>query len=86
MTMTLRVNRRNDLHLPAEVLRRLNLGDDRVVKAELRGNTLVIIPVDLEPRYSQEELAGLDRLHEDEKRKGVIRLNTPADIDRLLNK
>ena len=84
MTTTLKVNARNDLHLPAELLRGLNLGEDRVVKAELKGNALILIPVDLEPRYSTEELAGLDHLHEDEKKKGWTYLKSPADIKRLL--
>ena len=83
MILTLKLNARNDLHLPAELLRRLNLGEERMVKAELRGNTLILIPVDIEPRYSAEELVGLDRLHEDEKKKGWIRLDTPTEIDRL---
>ena len=85
MGVTLRVNARNDLHLPADVLRRLNLNKARLVQAELRGNVLVIYPVDVEPRYSLDELAGLDQLHEREKRKGWVRLDTPRDIDRLLS-
>ncbi len=84
MTLTLKLNARNDLHLPAELLRRFNLGEERMVKAELRGNALILIPVDIEPRYSTEELAGLDRLHEDEKKKGWIRLDTPTEMDRLI--
>lgn len=84
MTVTLRVNARNDLHLPAELLRVLNLGHDRIVKAEVRGNVLILVPVDLDPRYSHEELEGLDRLHEDEKKKGWTRLKTEKDIDNLL--
>ena len=84
MSATLKVNARNDLHLPAEVLRQLNLGKERLVKAELRGGALLIVPVDVEPRYSPKELAGLDRLHDDEKPRGWIRLDTTTDIDRLL--
>lgn len=84
MTHTLRINARNDIHLPAEMLRSFNLGKDRIVKAEVKGNTLIIVPVDLEPRYSHEELEGLDRLHEEEKKKGWTRLKTKKDIDRLL--
>ena len=84
MNYTLKVNARNDLHLPAEVLRRLNLGADKILKAEVKGNALILLPVDLEPRYSAEELEGLDRLHEDEKKKGWIRLEEAKDIDRLV--
>ena len=86
MMVTLKVNARNDVHLPAELLRRLNLGAERVVKAELKGHTLVLVPVDLEPRYSPEELEGLDRLHEDEKKKGWTYVKTSADIKRLLSR
>jgi len=84
MTVTLKVNARNDIHLPAEVLRQLNLGGDRIVRGEIRGNALVLIPVDLDPRYSHQELEGLDRLHEEEKKKGWIPLKTSKDIDDLL--
>ena len=81
MTLTLKINARNDIHLPAEILRILNIGEDRIVKAQLRSdNTLVLVPVDLEPRYSHEELEALDKLHEDEKKKGWIRLDSEKDI------
>ena len=84
MTVTLKINARNDIRLPAEVLRRLNLGNHRIVKAEVKGNTLVIVPVDLKPRYSQEELDALDRLHADQKKKGWVPLKSSKDIDNLL--
>ena len=84
MTFTLRVNTRNDLHLPSELLHHINLGEDRILKVEAREGKLILIPVDLEPRYSHEELAGLDRIHEDEKKKGWTRLVNPKDIDQLL--
>lgn len=83
MTVTLKVNARNDLHLPVEILQRLNLGKDRILQAEIRGNVVVLVPVDLEPRYSQEELEGLDQLHEKEKKKGWIHLRAAKDIERL---
>ena len=85
MTVTLKINARNDVHLPAKVLKRLNLGADRLVKAELRNNALVLIPVDLEPRYTREELEGLDRLHADQKQHGWKTLKSAAEIDRLLS-
>jgi antitoxin component of MazEF toxin-antitoxin module len=84
MTLTLKVNTRNDLHLPAALLRHLNLGDDRILKVEIKDNVVVLIPVDLEPRYSAEELEGLDRVHKDEKQKGWINLKNAKDIDSLL--
>ena len=86
MTLTLKINARNDLHLPAKALKALNLGEERIVKAEIKDNEIVIIPVDLEPRYSKKELEAWDRLHEDERKKGWIPLRSDKDIDNLLRK
>ena len=86
MTFTLRVNARNDIHLNAEVLEAMNLGEERVMKAELKDNALILIPVDLEPRYSQKELDAMDRLHAREKKKGFIYVDTKEDIDKLFKK
>lgn len=83
MTFTLKLNARNDVHLTSEILKRLNIGKDRVLKAEVRGHALILIPVDMEPRYSQEELAGLDKLHEDQKKEGFISLKAAEDIEDL---
>ena len=84
MTYTLKINARNDIHLPSDLLAHLNVGEDRIVKVKQRGNALVLIPVDLEPRYSKEEVEGLDRLHADQKKKGWIHLKNSQDIDSLL--
>lgn len=81
---TLKVNSRNDLHLPAELLSRMNLGKDRMVKVEVQGSTVILVPVDLEVRYSQDELDALDRIHAAEKPQGWTSLNTAKDIDRFI--
>ena len=84
MTLTLRLNARNDIHLPKKVLDMLNLGEDRIMKVELTDHAVILTPVDLEPRYSKKELEAWDRLHENEKKKGFIRVRSAADVDRLL--
>lgn len=84
MTYTLKINARNDVHLPSDLLDHLNLGEDRIVKVEQRGNALLLMPVDLEPRYSKDELKGLEQLHQDQKKKGWLRLKSSKDIDVLL--
>ena len=84
MAYTLKINVRNDIHFPSALLTGRNLGEDRMVKVEQRGNTLVLVPVDLDPRYSKEELEGIDRLHEDQKKKAWIPLKDSKDIDALL--
>ena len=84
MTFTLKINARNDIHLPADLLRYLNLGEDRILKVEVQDNKVVLVPVDLEARYSTEEMKGLEHLHEDEKEHGWISLDKPEDVDRLI--
>ncbi len=84
MTFTLKINARNDLHLPSEILRRLNLGKDRMVRVELEGNSVTIVPVDLDPRYSQDELTAIDQIHAAEKPAKWISLKSAKDIDRLI--
>ena len=84
MVFTLKINARNDLHLPADILRHLNLGKEKILKVDVRKNELILIPVDLETRYSHAELEGLDRVHEDEKKKGWTHLKFDKDIDALL--
>ncbi len=84
MTLTLRLNARNDIHLPSEVLKLLNLGHGRILKAELKDNRLILIPVDLEPRYSHEDLETIDKVYADQKKKGLIHLKSDKDIDALL--
>jgi antitoxin component of MazEF toxin-antitoxin module len=84
MDYTLKINARNDVHLPSEILRKLNIGEEKILKAEIKDNSLVLIPVDLEPRYSAEELEGLAKIHDTEKKKGWKKLRTKKDIDDLL--
>ena len=84
MTLTLKLNARNDIHLPTEALKLLNLGQDRILKAELKNNQLILVPVDLEPRYSHDELETIDKVYQDQKKKGLIYLKSDKDIDGLL--
>ncbi len=83
MTFTLKINARNDIHLPSDALRALNLGEDRILKITIKENCVTLIPVDLEPRYSKEELEAMDRLFERESKKGLIYLRSHKDIENL---
>ena len=84
MTLTLKLNARNDIHLPAEALKLLNLGHDKILKAELKDNRLILVPVDLEPRYSHEDLETIDKIYAEQKKKGLIFPKSNKDIDDLL--
>ncbi|GEM_PF-2431276 len=71
MPNVVKINSRNDIHLPKEVLEAVNLGDERMVSIEARGNCIILLPVDVEPRYSPKALEGLDRLVAREKDQAI---------------
>ena len=85
MNHTLKINSRNDLHLPVEILRHLNLGKEKILRVDVRKNAIVLVPVDLDDRYSADELSGLDEIHSDEKKKGWKILKSDKDIENLLS-
>lgn len=85
MATVVKINSRNDVHLPKEVLRAVNLSEDRFVCVETKGNAIVLIPVDIEPRYSQDVLEGMERLFQREKDKAV-EVKSEEDIRALFKK
>lgn len=78
----LKMTGRNDIHLPAKMVRMLNLGAEKFLVAVLRGNSIVLTPVDVEPRYSKEALKGLEKLVKKEKGQ-AIPIRSKKDIEAL---
>lgn len=78
----LKMTRRNDIHLPAKMVRILNLGVEKFFIAVVRGNSIVLTPVDVEPRYSKEALKGLEKLAKKEKEQ-AIPIRSKKDIESL---
>lgn len=65
-----RVNRKNQVNIPKEVVEVVNLGPERYVQVIADSNNVIhLIPITPEPLYSKEALEGLDRLVEREKNK-----------------
>ena len=79
---TLKINDRNDIHLPSKVLRFLASKKERLLKLKIRNNSVILNILDTP--YSTQELKNLDCLHQDQKKKGFIHLKQEKDIDNLL--
>ncbi len=68
MTLT-KLKTKNQLTIPKRVLDKLNLGPSGLFSVEIQGNCIRLIPVEVEPRYTCEELDRIDHIVEEEKEK-----------------
>lgn len=69
MATVLKMNRNRQINLPSAFVIRLNLGDDRYFKAEIKGNRIILTPVDAVERvFSQEDLDLVEETYQREKR------------------
>lgn len=68
MTTVIKMNRNRQLNLPSVFVSKLSLGEDRYFKAELRGNRIVLTPVDpIERVFSEEDLDRVERVYQRER-------------------
>jgi AbrB family looped-hinge helix DNA binding protein len=68
MTLT-KLKAKNQLTIPSEIVKKLHLKENEFFLIDVEGNYIKLIPVDLEPRYSPEELRAIDRIVEQKKSK-----------------
>ena len=61
---------KNQLTIPREVVKRLKLRANELFRVDVESNCIRLIPVDVEPRYSADELDAIDRIVEKEKSNG----------------
>lgn len=71
MTIT-RLKAKNQITIPVEIAKRLNLKIDELFSVEIERNYIKLIPVEVEPRYTDEELNAIDRIVEKEKGKAKL--------------
>jgi hypothetical protein len=71
MTMT-RLKAKNQVTLPAAIIRRLGLKPNELFAVDVEANYLKLTPVKLEPKYSAQELETVDRIVEREKPKAKV--------------
>lgn len=68
MTIT-KLKAKNQVTLPNEIVKRLNLRPDELFAVDVEENYIKLIPVEVEPRYTPEELSAIDSIVEQEKGK-----------------
>ena len=65
MTIT-KLKTKNQLTIPSEIVKKLHLKVNELFAVELKENYIKLTPVDVEPRYTEEELSAIDRIVERE--------------------
>lgn len=68
MTLT-KLKAKNQLTIPGEIVKRLHLRTNELFTVDVEDNYIKLIPVEVEPRYTSEELAAVDRIVDREKGK-----------------
>lgn len=71
MTIT-KLKAKNQLTIPKEIAKRMNLKVDELFSVEVEKNYIKLIPVEIEPRYTDEELNDIERIVEKEKGKAKL--------------
>lgn len=69
MTIT-KLKAKNQITLPNSIVKRLRLRPEELFAVDIEDNYIKLIPVEVEPRYTAEELKAIDRIVEKEKSKG----------------
>ncbi|MDP2939130.1 MAG: hypothetical protein Q8O13_03490 [Candidatus Omnitrophota bacterium] len=69
MTIT-KLKAKNQLTIPQEIVKRLHLRPDELFAVDVEENYIKLIPVEIEPRYTSEELTAIDNLVSQEKSEG----------------
>ncbi|OGL45224.1 MAG: hypothetical protein A2149_08555 [Candidatus Schekmanbacteria bacterium RBG_16_38_11] len=68
MTIT-KLKAKNQITLPKEIVKKLNLKPNELFTVDVEGNCIKLIPVELEPKYTPQELDAIDKIVEKEKGK-----------------
>ncbi len=71
MTIT-KLKAKNQLTIPQEIVKRLHLKPDELFAVDVKDNFIKLTPVEIEPRYIQEELSAIDNIVAKEKVKAKI--------------
>lgn len=69
MTLT-KLKAKNQLTIPSEIVQKLRMRVNEFFAVELKGNHILLTPVDIEPRYTEEDIVAIDRLVERQKGHG----------------
>ena len=68
MTAVIKMNRNRQINLPSAFVSLLSLGEDNYFKADVKGNQIILTPVDpVERVFSKEDLGLVEETYQREK-------------------
>lgn len=73
-----RLKAKNQLTIPTIIVSLMKLKKNELFRVDVEENYIKLTPVEVEPRYSPEELASIDRVVKQEKGKAKRTLRGPA--------
>ena len=79
-----RLKEKNQVTLPKKIVERLNLKKDELFEVKVEKNYIVLIPVELKPKYTPQELAKINKLVAKEKNKAKS-LRTGSTFSRYID-
>jgi len=71
MTIT-KLKAKNQITLPNAIVKRLRLRPEELFAVDIESNYIKLIPVEVNPRYTAEELKAIEHIVEKEKSKGKV--------------
>ncbi|MFH1259201.1 MAG: hypothetical protein ABII74_05235 [Elusimicrobiota bacterium] len=63
---------KNQITLPNEIVKRMHLRVNELFAVYVEKNYIKLMPVEMEPRYTPEELSGIDKIVDAEKSKAKV--------------
>lgn len=84
MTIT-KLKAKNQLTIPNEIVKRLHLRANELFAIDVQDNYIKLIPVDIEPRYTQSDLESIDQIVSKEKNKARI-IKPGKQFSKYINK
>lgn len=70
MTIT-RLKDKNQITLPKSIVERLHLTKNELFQVDVEKNYIILIPVEIKPRYTAEELVKIDKIVNKNKAKTI---------------
>ena len=80
-----RLKAKNQVTIPNEIVKRLHLRINELFAVDVEENYIKLIPVEIEPRYTSEELSAIDRIVDQEKERAKV-LKTGKEFSRYIKK
>ena len=70
--MITKLKAKNQITIPSGVVKRLNLKEHELFTVDVEENFIKLVPVEISPRYTPEELKGIDNIVSKEKAQAKV--------------